>query len=332
MKALCGALLLLTSLVGSDAFGQAANLVRPLEKMSLRLDWSLSGFHLPFYWAARKGYFKEAGLDVEIKPGAGSQQAINLVAGGHDDLGFADLSLVASSIAKGMKIKAVFAVVQRDAWSIYSHNDRPILRPEDLVGKSVVLAVDHKPMMDLLLRLNRIDPATVTIRLANPQTRQTVFAQHSADGVLGVTMSANVTLGGGQVLSMMLADYGVLMLGQGVVASNEFLSRRGDVARRFLKVLNRAIHECMIDRNIPEAISIAMQMTDSSREATIEVVNEQWKKTIPLLVSKIEPNRPTGWMSEADWQATISTLQQIGRVPQAVDLKTIYTNEFVPAD
>ena len=125
MKALCGALLLLTSLVGSDAFGQAANAERPLEKVSFRLDWSLSGFHLPFYWAAKKGYFKEAGLDVEIKPGAGSQQAINLVAGAHDDLGFADLSLVASSVAKGMKIKAVFAAVQRDAWSIYSHNDRP---------------------------------------------------------------------------------------------------------------------------------------------------------------------------------------------------------------
>ena len=332
MKALCGALLLLTSLVGSDAFGQAANVDRPLEKMSFRLDWSLSGFHLPFYWAAKKGYFKDAGLDVEIKPGAGSQQAINLVAGGHDDLGFADLSLAASSIGKGMKIKAVFAAVQRDAWSIYSHNDRPILRPEDLVGKSVVLAVDHKPMMDLLLKLNWIDPTAVTLRLANPQTRQTVFAQRSADGVLGVTMSANVTLGGGQVSSMMLADYGVVLLGQGIVGNNEFLSRRGDVVRRFLKVISRAIHECTIDSNIPEAISIAMQMTDSSRESTVEVVHEQWKKTIPLLVSKAEPNHPLGWMSEADWQSTINTLQQIGRAPKSVDLKTIYTNEFISAD
>jgi len=27
------------------------------DAVSFRLDWTLSGYHLPFYWAKEKGYF-----------------------------------------------------------------------------------------------------------------------------------------------------------------------------------------------------------------------------------------------------------------------------------
>jgi NitT/TauT family transport system substrate-binding protein len=148
-----------------------------LDKIDFRLDWSLTGYHLPFYWAAKKGYYREEGLDVDIKPGAGSQQTINLVAGEHDEIGFADYSLMAASAAKGMKVKAIFGVVQSDAWAIYSHVDAAIRKPADLTGKSVVLVVDHKPMIDLLLKLNGVDPTAIQLRLVNPATRGTVFAQ-----------------------------------------------------------------------------------------------------------------------------------------------------------
>src|SRR6185437_13453463 len=99
------------------------------DAVSFRLDWTLSGYHLPFYWAKAKGYYAAENLDVEIKEGAGSGKTVALIAGQQDDIGLADFMLMSVGVAKGMKIKGVFGEVQDGAWAIISHADNPIKTP-----------------------------------------------------------------------------------------------------------------------------------------------------------------------------------------------------------
>ena len=329
MKRICAFLVWLA--LFSAAVSPSAQAGEKLDKVDFRLDWSLTGYHLPFYWAAKKGYYKEEGLDVEIKAGAGSQQTINLVAGGHDEIGFADYSLMAASAAKGMKVKAIFGVVQSDAWAIYSHLDKPIRKPADLIGKSVVLVVDHKPMIDLLLKLNGIDPTSLQLRLVNPATRGTVFAQHAADGLLAISIGSANSMGGEETASMLLSTYGVNLLGQGIIASEAFLAKRPDVARRFLKATSRAFRETSLETNMEEALTIAHQMSGTTTKA-VEDSREEWKNTITRLVSKNAPGKPVGWMSEIDWRDTMKLLREMGRVHTDIALGQLYTNEFIPAN
>ena len=68
--------------------------------VSLRLDWTLSGYHLPFYWAKHKGYYTTENLNVEIKEGAGSGKTVSLIAGQQDDIGLADYMLMAAGWSK----------------------------------------------------------------------------------------------------------------------------------------------------------------------------------------------------------------------------------------
>lgn len=300
-----------------------------LEKVDFRLEWSLTGYHLPFYWAAKKGYYKDEGLDVDIKPGSGSQQTINLVAGEHDEIGLADYSLMAASVDKGMKVKAIFGIVQRDAWSIFSHGDKPIRKPLDLVGKSVVLVVDHKPMIDLLMKLNGVDPTAVQLRLVNAATRGTVFAQHAADGILAISLFSNASLGGEETVSMALSDYGVNLLGQGLIASDAFLEKRPDVARRFIKATSRAFRETALSSNIDEALTIAIHMSGSS-PTIIRASREEWENAILRLSSKNAPGKPVGWMSDIDWHDTVQTLRETGRVNTDIGPEQLYTNAFIP--
>lgn len=316
--------------IAATLFGLAGHASRAVanDKIDFRLDWSLSGFHLPFYWAEEKGYYRDEGLDVEIKQGAGSQQTINLLAGGHDDMGFADLSLMAGSVSKGMQVKAVFAAVQKDAWSIHSHSDKPIHTPQDLIGKSIVLVADHKPMIDLLLKLNNIDPSQVTMRIANPQTRSTLFAHKAADGVLSVSMSATQTLGGGDIQSMTLSNFGVNLLGQGIIAGTSYLNSHPDTIRRFIRATARAFKETSQPTNIEEALSIALELSGASPKQR-DIVREQWQKTIPLLVSKTASDKPIGWMSDEDWRDTLSTLRATGRITTDVNLPQLYTDDFI---
>jgi NitT/TauT family transport system substrate-binding protein len=299
-----------------------------LDKVDFRLEWSLTGYHLPFYWAAKKGYYREEGLDVDIKQGSGSQQTINLVGGEHDEVGFADYSLMAASVAKGMKVKAIFGVVQKDAWSIFSHIDKPIQKPADLIGKSIVLVVDHKPMIDLLMRLNGVDSNAVQLRLVNPSTRGAIFAQHAADGILAISLYSKASLGGVETKSMALSDYGVNLLGQGIIASEAFLANRPDVARRFLKATSRAFHETALDINVEEALAIAAQTSGFS--GSLDAPRDEWKKTISRLASKNTSGKPIGWMSEIDWRDTLKTLRDTGRIDTDLEPKQLYTNAFIP--
>lgn len=328
MKRICAFLVCLE--IFSAAASPLAQAGEKLDKIDFRLDWSLTGYHLPFYWAAKKGYYREEGLDVDIKQGSGSQQTINLVAGEHDEIGFADYSLMAASVDKGMKVKAIFGVVQQDAWSIFSTADKPIQKPADLIGKSIVLVVDHKPMIDLLMKLNGIDPNAVQLRLVNPATRGAIFAQRAADGILAISLYSKASLGVDSTISMALSNYGINLLGQGIIASEAFLTKRPDVARRFIKATSRAFHETILESNVEEALAIGAQMSGAT--GSLDIPREQWQKTISRMATKNTSGKAIGWMSELDWRDTLKTLRDTGRVNSDIGLGKLYTNEFIPAN
>src|SRR5689334_25439868 len=88
------------------------------DAVSFRLDWTLSGYHLPFYWAKEKGYYSAENLDVDIKEGAGSGKTVALMSGQQDDIGLADYMFMSVGVAKGMKLKGIFGEVQDGAWAI----------------------------------------------------------------------------------------------------------------------------------------------------------------------------------------------------------------------
>src|SRR5215470_3256740 len=106
------------------------------DAVSFRLDWTLSGYHLPFYWAKEKGYYAGENLDVEIKEGAGSGKTVALLAGQQEDIGLADFMFMTVGAAKGMKLKGIFGEVQDGAWAVISRAEAPIKKPADLIGKT----------------------------------------------------------------------------------------------------------------------------------------------------------------------------------------------------
>src|SRR5689334_24763649 len=137
------------------------------DAVSFRLDWTLSGYHLPFYWAKVKGYYGAENLDVDIKEGAGSGKTVALMSGQQDDIGLADYMFMSVGVAKGMKLKGIFGEVQDGAWAIISRADSPIKKPEDLIGRSVATTADHKAMLDLLLAINKVPADKVKIQVTS---------------------------------------------------------------------------------------------------------------------------------------------------------------------
>jgi NitT/TauT family transport system substrate-binding protein len=317
------------------AAGHFAFEAQAAEPVKFRLDFRLSGPHLPYFWALEKRYYLEEGLDVTIKEGAGAQQAVNLIAAREDDLASGDFLVLANAVSKGAPVKAVFGYVQRNAWAVISFEDVRISGPQDLIGKTVAVIADHKLLLELLLRTNNIPPEKVTIRVMNVAVRNTVFAERKVDAfvsqILGSPMDFVIRAKEGKnpgVHFLLFGDFGVNTLSQGLLAEKNYIAQKPDVIRKFIRGTSRAIKEIAQPQNFDEATDVAMRQTNAPPERR-ESVKLQWIETLKYINFTETPQHPFGWMRTEDWNDTVDVLLKTGQIIKAPALQDLYTNEFL---
>ncbi len=109
-------------------------------KLKLALDWTPNTIHTGFYVAQQKGWYQEAGLEVEIISPAVDNYAktpARKVADGEVDLAIAPSESVLSynTLKKPIPLKAIAAVLQQDTSAIVTLKETRLDRPALLDGK-----------------------------------------------------------------------------------------------------------------------------------------------------------------------------------------------------
>lgn len=104
------------------------------DSIRFALDWSLNTNHIGIVVAQEKGYFADAGLDVEILPLA-SSTPIQQITDGEADFGISEQTGIQISRTQGHPVTSVYQVVQQETGvMIYSPDRADITRPADLDG------------------------------------------------------------------------------------------------------------------------------------------------------------------------------------------------------
>ena len=332
--------------IGKIGFGLVAALVlstagptgtaRAADKVSMRLDWKLVGYQLPFFWAKEKGYYAKEGLDVDIKLGAGSGKTINLIGGQQDDIGFADYMLTAVAASKGMKVKGIMGVIQEGAWAVISFADKPIKTPQELIGKSIAMTADHKPLFDLLLSINRIPADKVSVKIVSPATRNTVFANGNVDGFVSIVIGSPLEFvvrakaGKGKPVHFMpFEKFGLSPLGQGVITNDQYITAKPAVLEKFVRASSKAFTEVMKPENHDAAVAIGLKLSETTPNAAA-AVKLQLLESIPRFGTENTKGKPFGWMSEKDWAKSVDILVQTKKVDKPFPAQNLYTNKFIP--
>lgn len=141
MLAVLLSVLLITVMTGCGSKKEEAGDGK-LKKITFVLDWTPNTNHTGIYVAKEKGYFKEAGLDVEIvqPPEDGAEV---LVGSGKAQFGisFQDTMMPAVVGDDALPIKAVAAVLQHNTSGIVSRKGDGIKRPKGLEGKNTPLGI-----------------------------------------------------------------------------------------------------------------------------------------------------------------------------------------------
>ncbi|MFD2881442.1 ABC transporter substrate-binding protein [Paenibacillus rhizoplanae] len=66
------------------------------------------------YRSGKKGFYKEAGLDVEIRPGGSDFPAVQMVASGSEEFGVTGADQVVIAREKGVPVKALSAIYRKN--------------------------------------------------------------------------------------------------------------------------------------------------------------------------------------------------------------------------
>ena len=121
----------------------------------LQLKWKPQFQFAGYYVAQELGYYKEAGLSVEIHPGGPGRNSLTEVLEGRADFGVSSSNLVAERI-KGAPVKALAAIFQNSPARFITLKSSGIERAEQLRGKRVML-LPNNASFELVALLNQLN-------------------------------------------------------------------------------------------------------------------------------------------------------------------------------
>ena len=126
---------LLTAL--AVAAGLAATPALSADKVTLQLKWVTQAQFAGYYIAQEKGFYEEAGLEVEIKPGGPDIAPPQVIAGGGADVIIDWMPSALASREKGVPLVNIAQPFKRSGMMLTCRKDTGITKPEDFRGKTL---------------------------------------------------------------------------------------------------------------------------------------------------------------------------------------------------
>ncbi len=133
------------------------------DKLSIMLDWFVNPDHGPIIVAQQRGYFADAGLDVEIIAPADPADPPKLAAAGSVDLAVSYQPQLYLQHAAGLGLVRVGTLINNPLFCVMVDDDGPIQSLADLKGQKIGFSIAgiEEALMHTMLRSNGVDPASV---------------------------------------------------------------------------------------------------------------------------------------------------------------------------
>jgi len=314
------------SLIAAVAISALAAPAAAQEKVSVRLDFSPWGVQAGMHLAKNKGWFKDAGLDVDIQDGRGSGNTVQLVNAGQVDVGQVQVGLVGSARAQGATIKSIWNFQRRTDLCILVDKDSPVSKIADLRGKKVIVfaASPWAPFIDSYLKAGGLVRDDLPVEVVDAAALWGTYVAKRADGLMSTVGSAIPVAAAPRPSKCLLAsDGGVSFPSYGLVARDDTIAKRGPALRSLIQIQKRAWEHL---RTKPEdgAAAIIAERPDARLDA--KILTEQIKLTIDYFDTPATAGKPTGWQAKEDWDAALKSMEAAGVVKPGWKSEDYYSN------
>ncbi len=306
---------------------------RAADHVKLSLNFIPYGVHVGFFVAQVQGFYRDAGLEVEILKGAGSNDAVQRVGSGTTEFGFADFGAMAIGRGRGLKLKGTAIALDKDPSVFYSLKSKPIRTPKELMGKSVGAgsAVALRDLWPALAKINGVDPSKVTWVDMPGSAYVASLLSKKVDAIATYvttlpSFQIQAKRQGEEIVVLHFSDFGVDAYGAGIFTTDDLIRTKPDLVKRFTQASLKGYAWAF--EHPDEAVQAFLK---GHPEADPKRVREEIRITAGLMLTQTALAHGIGTYEEPKVVRT----RDLAVAPRGIDPTTIapkdlYTNDFLP--
>jgi len=299
------------------------------DKVTVQLSWFHGVEYAGFYTAVDKGYYAEANIEVTLVAGGPETNPLDEVANGNAQFGIGQGDSLIVAKTEGRDFVAVATIFRDNPLAITSLEQDNILKPEDLVGKTVgAYSLDLSGYSDLLflafMSRTGLEKDSMQYALIEDFYGANEIKSGRMDAMSGMFATDQQVMtrdAGDEINLMYYKDYGVDVYINTIFVTGEFMQNNPDLIERFISATMKGYQYAI--ENTDEAAELALTYDEALDLAYQENV---MKAQIPFIDTG---SGPIGSMDENVWNITQEILLEFDLISAPIDLSTIYTNQFV---
>jgi NitT/TauT family transport system substrate-binding protein len=307
----------------------------PAQDIKFTLDWAFQGPTAAFLHANRAGYYRAEGLNVTIDAGQGSAGAIQRVASGAYQMGFADFNSAIEYNANNpaAPIKGVMVLYDAAPFSAITLRRTGITTAKQLEGRTL-----GAPQFDASFRLFSsfaaaagIDRSRVRVQNMAPPLRETMLARGEVDFITGHYFTSFLELKARgvkpeDIVVFRYAEAGLPFYGNGVIASPAMIADRGPQIAGFLRATIKGLREIVAD---PARGIAAVRAVDPLIDEAVELERLQLALRENILTERVA-SYGVGEATEARLAASITQVTEALGLPRRIAPADLFDARFLP--
>ncbi|HEX8628195.1 MAG TPA: ABC transporter substrate-binding protein [Catenuloplanes sp.] len=283
------------------------------------------------YVAKEKGFFKDAGFNVDIKPGNGTGDNIKFVTSGQAHFTPIDLTggLLQMGGGQAKDFTAVAGIQQRTMAAIVTLEGNGITNPKDLEGKTLADTPGSvvRNLFPTYAKMAKVDDKKVTWVNGTAQTLMGTLASGAVQGigqfVVGKPTVETVAKGKKAVL-LPYSDYLTDLYGNVLITSSKLAQEKPEMVKKFTAALLKGLDYAIT--NPAEAGEILKKYVPTAIPAAAAA-------ELTLMASFVRSDGsgvPVGALDSGRVARSIAILQGAGAIPAGMTPERIISFGLVP--
>jgi NitT/TauT family transport system substrate-binding protein len=307
----------------------AAGELRPI---TLAMSYIPNVQFAPYYVAAAKGYYSEAGLDVQFDYNFENDVVQRVATWPDGGVAFATASGTSTLLARqqGIPVKTVMTLYQQFPIAFFAKSSTGLASADDLVGTTVGIPGNFGESLYGLLAVryaNDLDESAFAVQEIGFTQAQAV-QEDKVPVAIGYAMNEPVILReqGIPVDVLRVADI-YNLAANGIVASEALIEAEPELVRAFVVASLRGLRDTL--DNPDEAFELSLAQIPEANLGNPELQRQVLQESLPFWYSERTSSEGLGFTDAAVWQATEQFMRDTGLLAAPVDLEAAFTNEYL---
>ena len=296
-----------------------------LPVVRFKADWYPQAEHGGFYQAVARGFYRDAGIDVEIVPGGPGVLVPQIVLSGQVDIAMGRSDDMIVWVSKGLPFVVVGVYMERDPQAILVHEDGPVKTFADLDNRTV-MGVPGSNWIDYIKVHYHIDFKLIPSNFG--------IAQFMADkNFIQQCFVTNepyfVTKNGGHPRTLLMSDSGFRPY-RVLYTTQRYLREHPGEVRAFVAASLRGWDDFMNGDPSPAKALIAKaneNMPAEFMDYSIKAMHDY-----SIVSGRAELGERPGLMTRKRMQEQVDDLFQLKIIPELIPVDKFARFDFMPPD